>query len=66
MEEAELKVGFIGLEVGGRRKKGILDRESIRYRSLKRRMSLAFLRGREWVSQPVWSVEREYAGRKLA
>lgn len=43
MGEVELKVGFIGLEVGGRRKQGIRDRKNIKSKSLERRMSLVFL-----------------------
>lgn len=43
MEEVEFKVGFIGLNVGGRRKQGIQDRKNISNKSLERRMSLVFL-----------------------
>lgn len=43
MKEVQLKVDCVGLRVGGRRKKSILDRKSIKNKTLERRMSLVFL-----------------------
>lgn len=66
MEEVELKMDFIGLEVGERRKQGILDRKNIKNKTRKRRMSLVFPRGREWVSQPVWGCGERMRRKKIS
>lgn len=65
MEEVELKVDFIGLEVGGRRKQGILDRKN-KNKTCERRMSLVFAWGREWASQPVWGCGERMLRKKIS
>ena len=66
MEEVDLHVGFVGLEVGRRRKKGILDRKNFKNKSLERRMNLVVLGGREWVSQPVWGCGERMCRKKIS
>lgn len=64
MEEVELKMGFVGLEVGGKRKKGILDRQCLKHQSFERRMSLVFHEAGSGSASQSWGVEWECAGRK--